>query len=152
MLVDNQPPTGSVVINGGAAATSNLAVNLTLSATDTISTVTQMRFSNDGTAYSAAEAYATTKAWTLSTGGGTKTVYVQFRDAEGNWSAAFTDTIVYDATAPSIPANLVATAASSTQVNLSWNVLLRCCVLKDKDGIRKSLLQPVPMSNETISS
>ena len=39
-----------------------------------------MRFSNNGTTYSTAEANATTKVWTLATGAGTKTVYVQFKD------------------------------------------------------------------------
>ena len=87
-MVDNQAPTGSVVINGGAAATNSRTVTLTLAATDVLSAVTQMRFSNTGTSWSAAEAYATNKSWTLSTGAGTKTAYVQFKDAPGNWSAA----------------------------------------------------------------
>ncbi len=102
VVVDNQAPTGSVVINGGAAATNSRAATLTLTAVDALSSVTQMRFSNTGTSYSAAEAYAPTKTWTLSSGAGTKTVYAQFKDAPGNWSAAATDTIVYDATAPTI--------------------------------------------------
>ena len=63
----------------GAAATNSTTVTLTLSATDALTSVTQMRFSNHGTSYSAAEAFASTKAWTLTSGAGTKTVYVQFR-------------------------------------------------------------------------
>jgi hypothetical protein len=104
VTVDNLAPTGSVVINSGAAVTTSRNSTLTLAAADTITTVTQMRFSNTGTSYSAAEAYAATKAWTLSSGAGTKTVYVQFKDAPGNWSAGFTDTIVFDPTAPIISA------------------------------------------------
>ena len=62
-----------------------------------------MRFSNTGSSFSTAEAYATTKTWTLSSGAGTKTVYVQFKDAAGNWSTLpITDTIVLDTTAPTI--------------------------------------------------
>jgi chitodextrinase len=102
VTVDNQAPTGTIVINGGAAAAKSTAVTLTLSAADALSAVTQMRFSNTGSSYQAAEAYATTKAWTLSTGAGTKTVYVQYKDALGNWSAGLTATIVLDTTAPTI--------------------------------------------------
>ncbi len=65
-----------------------------------------MRFSNTGSSFSTAEAYATSKSWTLTTGAGTKTVYVQFKDAAGNWSASFTDTIVLDTTALRFPRSL----------------------------------------------
>jgi hypothetical protein len=46
----------------------------------------QMRFSNDNAAWSPWEPFAYTKFWTLSSGYGTKTVYVQFKDAAGNVS------------------------------------------------------------------
>ncbi len=66
------PPTGlSITINGGAAETLNLTVTLTLSATG----ATHMCFSNDGVAWSGWEPFATTKAWTLPTTAGYKTVY-----------------------------------------------------------------------------
>ncbi len=119
VTVDNQPPTGSILINGGAVATNTRAVTLTLSATDTLTGVTQMRFSNTGTSYSAAEAYATTKSWTLTSGAGTKTVYAQFKDAAGNWSGAFTDTIVYDTTAPTISA-VAASNVTSASATITW--------------------------------
>ena len=119
VTVDNQPPAGSIVINGGATATNSRSSTLTLTASDTASAVTQMRFSNSGSSYSAAEAYATTKAWTLTSGAGTKTVYVQFKDALGNWSAAFTDTIVLDTTAPTI-SGVSATDRTSSSVTIGW--------------------------------
>lgn len=119
VVVDNQPPDGSVLINGGAAATRSTAATLTLSASDALGAVTQMRFSNTGTSFSPAEAYATTKAWTLSSGAGTKSVYVQFKDAAGNWSGSFNDSIVLDTTAPVIsgvsPSNITGDAAT-----ISW--------------------------------
>jgi hypothetical protein len=71
ITLDTQAPTGSVVINGGAAHTNTLGVTLTLSASDETSGVRDMRFSNDGVDWSPWEAYATSKAWTLSTGDGT---------------------------------------------------------------------------------
>jgi chitodextrinase len=119
VVVDNQPPSGTVSINAGAAATNSTAVTLTLSATDALSPVTQMRFSNTGTSYSAAESYATSKAWTLATGAGTKTVYVQFKDAPGNWSAAATDTIVLDVTAPTISA-VAASSITTASAAITW--------------------------------
>lgn len=64
-----------------------------------------MQFSNDNTTWSTAEAYATSKLWTLSSGDGTKTVYAKLKDTAGNWSTAFNDTITLDTTS-SPPSNI----------------------------------------------
>ena len=118
VTVDNQAPSGSVVIAGGAAAINSLNVTLNLSANDLLSPVTQMRFSNDGTSFNAAVAYATTASWTLTSGAGTKTVFAQFTDAAGNTSTSVSDTIVYDPTPPAISAvgasNLTPSSATIT--------------------------------------
>ncbi len=91
---DVTPPTGTVVINGGSGTTPSRAVTLTLSASDSGSSVAGMRFSNDGSSWSSEVAYATTHQWTLTAGDGTKTVYANFRDASGNWmSTPVSDTI-----------------------------------------------------------
>jgi glucose/arabinose dehydrogenase/chitodextrinase len=119
VTVDNQSPTGTVSINGGAAATNSTSVTLTLTATDAVTSVTQMRFSNNGSSYSTAETFAPTKAWTLSNGAGTKTVYVQFRDAAGNWSTAITDTIALDTTAPTISVQ-TATNITGNSAQITW--------------------------------
>ena len=42
------------------------------------------------------EAYAVSKAWTLSSGDGTKTVYVKFRDSSLNVGSTYNDTIILD--------------------------------------------------------
>jgi glucose/arabinose dehydrogenase len=88
-------PSGTVLINGGAARTKRRVVNLALSASDPEpgTGVDSMRFSNDGTTWSTWEPYGTSKVWYLSSGYGTKTVYVQFRDRAGNASEVATDTI-----------------------------------------------------------
>ena len=86
---DLTPPTGTIVINGGAALTTNPAVNLTLTCTDA-GGCTQMQFSNDGVNWSDPEPYAATKAWTLTTGEGVKTVFVRFCDSTGNWMSIAT--------------------------------------------------------------
>jgi FtsP/CotA-like multicopper oxidase with cupredoxin domain len=121
ILFETAAPTGSVVINGDAAATRLRNAVLTLNATDALNTVTNMRFSWDGVTYYAWEAYATTRNVTLPAGDGTKTIYVQFRDAAGNVSTPYSDSIVLDQTAPtgSVVINGGAATTNSLYVNLA---------------------------------
>ncbi len=99
-IYDTLPPTGSIIINGGASVTASLSVTLGLNATDLASGVSLMRFSNDGAIWAPWQTYATSTAWNLSTYGGNtsqsvKTVYAQYRDAVGRESVAYTDKIEY---------------------------------------------------------
>ena len=89
---DTTAPTGSIRINNGAASTRTTAVTLNLAATDTGgSGLVSMRFRNSTVdPYSAWEPCQTTKSWTLTSGAGTKKVYVQFSDGAGNISDANT--------------------------------------------------------------
>jgi len=92
---DVTAPTGSISISSGSSVTYTQTVTLNLSATDDSSSVSQMRISeNSDFSGSDWEAYATTKTITLSTGNGTKTIYVEFKDSEGNVSASYSDTII----------------------------------------------------------
>lgn len=116
---DTTPPTGSVVINAGAAWTSGSAVTLSLSASDTGSGMGQMRFSNDNVTWSTWETYATTKPWTLTAGAGAKTVYAQFRDVVGNGSVSYSDGITVDSTAPTGSVVINAGAASTNTQSVS---------------------------------
>jgi hypothetical protein len=121
IILDTIAPTGSIVINGGATYTNTTSVTLTLSATDGGSGVYQMRFSNDGSNWSAWETYGVSKAWTLTAGDGTKTVYVQFRDNALNASGSYSDTIILDTAAPtgSIVINGGNTYTNTTSVILT---------------------------------
>lgn len=89
---DTTAPTGSIVINAGAATTPTRSVTLTLSATDA-SGVAAMKISNDGTTWSDECTFSTSQAWVLTSGDGLKTVYAMFKDTAGNWSSAVSDTI-----------------------------------------------------------
>ncbi|MFA5104311.1 MAG: putative Ig domain-containing protein, partial [Candidatus Margulisiibacteriota bacterium] len=89
----NPTPVGTIVINSGAGSTDSTSVILSLWATDTDG-VSQMRFSNDGYNWTSAESYATSKEWILTSGEGTKTVYVQYQDGAENWSDSFSSVIV----------------------------------------------------------
>jgi hypothetical protein len=112
---DQTKPTASVVINGGASSTSTRMVTLTLTASDNIG-VTGLLISNsptmeqrNGDAGSQdtlmwaepLDGNPSTVRWSLTDlyrGGnnasGTKTVYVQWQDSQGNWSAVASDSIV----------------------------------------------------------
>jgi hypothetical protein len=89
-----------VEIVGTGVVDDDPAVTLTLAASDAVSGMSQMAFSADGQTYTAWEAYTTSKAWTLSSGEGTKTVWARFRDAAGNTSPAATDTITLSSPPP----------------------------------------------------
>jgi len=117
---DTAPPTGSVVINGGAAATRTAAVTLAITASDP-SGVAQMCVSN-GADCTVFEPFAATKTWTLASGDGRKTVAVALRDKLGNTTTAANSAravIFLDTTAPS---NGTMTALpGSTRIALTWS-------------------------------
>jgi gliding motility-associated-like protein len=96
--IDKTSPTGSLSINSDATITNNATVTLTTSASDASGTI-QMRFSHNGISWSADEALAVSKNWTLSAGDGLKNVYVQYVDAAGN-VAGYNKSITLDQTAP----------------------------------------------------
>ena len=110
-------PSGTVSIAAGALGTRTTAVTLTLAASDATGGVSNMCISNSSTC-TAWLSYATSRSWTLSSGAGTKTVYVWYRDDYGNTSSVTTDSIVLDTTAPT---NGTVTATGATgAVALSW--------------------------------
>ncbi|MDP3730854.1 MAG: glucoamylase family protein, partial [Candidatus Omnitrophota bacterium] len=139
-ITDNTSPVGTIIINSGNQYTSSIAATLTLSATDSGGTVSQMRFSNNNSTWSVAETYAATKNWTLTTGAGTKTVYVKFRDAAGNWSGVYSDTIILDTGLPtgSIKVNNNASYTNSISVTLN---------LSGQDNVGGSGLSQMKFSN-----
>ncbi len=98
-VIDMVGPIGTIGISGGLVRTNNTSITLNLTATDGVG-ITEMTFSNDGLSWSAAESYAATKSWTLPMGDGPKTIYVKFKDGVGNWSNAYSVTVVLDTTAP----------------------------------------------------
>ncbi|NQU19318.1 hypothetical protein HQ550_04095, partial [bacterium] len=105
IVVDTQPPQGTIIINNDQPYTNSISVTLSLSASDSTSGMVvgaQMQFSNDNIEWSIPEGYDATKVWILSEGDGEKTVYVRFRDVAGNWSGPFFDDIFFDDTPPVI--------------------------------------------------
>ncbi|GKU77790.1 S-layer homology domain-containing protein [Paenibacillus sp. L3-i20] len=121
--IDTTVPTGTVIIQKGAELTNVMDTTLTLTSSDgnNGSGIVEMRFSNNGTDWESWESSATTKAWSLVTGDGEKTVYVQFKDKAGNVSETINDVIKLDQTIPTgkIVINSGATTTSGKLVALT---------------------------------
>jgi cell division septation protein DedD len=97
--LEKSAPVGSIVINNGEASTVSVSVVLTLSSNST-SIVSQVRFSNDGVWDSEIwESPSTSKAWTLTSGDGTKTVYYQIKDYAG-LTSSYSSAITLQSTTP----------------------------------------------------
>lgn len=96
--VKAEPATSDyIIINNDDDYANSISVTLNLSAP---SGASQMRFSNDNVTWTPWEAYTASKAWTLTTGDGTKTVYVQYKDNADLISSY--DNIILDTTPPTI--------------------------------------------------
>jgi hypothetical protein len=120
--------TGANFINGGAASTSSPAVTLAIAGTDAVgvtgyyaseSAATPSAGAAGWVAVTSTTSYAATVPLTLSAGDGTKTVYVWLKDAVGNVSAAVSDTISFDATAPIISA-VTAGSLTAGGATITW--------------------------------
>ena len=101
-ILDTQGPDASIFINGDNYTTQTPYVTIFCDVKDEVNGLTngQMRFSNDGLTWSAAESISNKKLnWDLSSGSnltaGTKVVYAKFSDKNGFWSGVVTDTINY---------------------------------------------------------
>ena len=122
--VEIDPPTnGVVVINGGAIATNNNLVSLTITATDA-SGLGDICVSNANTACTVFTAVTdspvTVPSFTMTNTVGARTVFVTLRDKLGNTSTTpVSDGIVLDKTAPTA---LSLTASPGTnEVGLNWS-------------------------------
>jgi len=129
ITLDTAPPTGSITIAGDAAYTNSTSITLTLSADDSTSGIAYMRFSNDNIDWTSWEPYSTSKTWTLTTGDGTKTVYVQYMDNAGLASPTYQGTITLDTTKPT------ANAGADQTVNEDTLVTFDGSASTDENGI-----------------
>lgn len=105
--LDETTPFGSVVIDNSAPYANSSFVTLSLNATDLLSGIHRVRFSNDADWDTEPwEPFIPTKSWMLRSGEGNKTVYFQIKDYAGLISSTYSRTIFLDATMPSIAAPL----------------------------------------------
>ncbi len=101
---DTAAPSGTISINSGATYTKSTSVTLHLSATNPTAgdPVSDMRFSSDGTTYGPWLPYAASAPYTLPSGDGSKTVFVEFRNGAGAVSSPASHSITLDTTPPVI--------------------------------------------------
>ncbi len=120
---DTTPPTGTMSVNNTAAWTSSTSASVNSTVTDSGSGVSQMRIDPGTGTYGGWIAYAASSPITLPSGNGTKTVNVQYRDAQGN-VLTLTDTIGLDATAPtgSMSVNNGATQVATVTASVNSTV------------------------------
>ena len=95
VILDTQPPTGSVEILDDHGFTPISDVTIRVHASDTTSAVTDVALSNDGVTWTN-RPLSTPQSWTLAPGEGTRTVWAKFRDEVGHWSAPVSDSTVVD--------------------------------------------------------
>jgi len=121
------PLSPSILINSGVSSTTSTSVTLTLLATDSVgvtgyyaseTSTTPSSTASGWTSGTSTTSYSASVSWTLSSGSGTKTVYVWFRDSAGNVSASSSDSITL-VSAPSAPTGVTADAGNG-QVSVSW--------------------------------
>ncbi|HUS22639.1 MAG TPA: hypothetical protein VMZ66_11590 [Aeromicrobium sp.] len=103
---------GSIVLNQGEEVTNNPVVTVQISAPTDDSGL--IRLSNDNSSWSDPRPWQSTISWNIgdaATGGttddGPKTVWVQFDDGTNTWTAAGSDSIIYDTTPPDVYDNNV---------------------------------------------
>src|SRR6185436_15560572 len=84
-MIDNGPPSiSSFVINNDAPATTIVSTGVLMTASNSASGLSQMRFKNDGGVFSAWQPYNATASWNLTSDGGstatgTRTVTVEVK-------------------------------------------------------------------------
>jgi subtilisin family serine protease/chitodextrinase len=118
---DSTLPTVSISAPASGASVSGI-VTVVASASDNVA-VASVDFLVDGTLATTVTASPYTFAWDCTKAtNGTHTIMAQARDASGNSSSSIVTLNVSngDTTAPSAPTGLVATAAASNNVNLTW--------------------------------
>ena len=143
--LDKTAPIGSITINDDATYTTTTTVTLNLSATDATSDVAKMRFSSNNIKWSDWEVYATSKSWTLTSGDGAKTVYVQYKDNAGLTSSIYHYTITLDTTAPAANAGIDQTVNEDIEVRLDGSAS------SDENGIVNYMWTFTDVTTHTLS-
>jgi hypothetical protein len=115
--LDKTPPSGSFLINYGERYTNSVSVTLALNASDSLSGVKQLRFSNDGVWDT--ETWETPssgiRVWMLASGDGEKTVYYQIVD-NAELTSSYSASITLDTTKPTVNAGQNQTAPTGSTV------------------------------------
>jgi uncharacterized repeat protein (TIGR01451 family) len=135
-------PGYRLTINDGALYTNQPTVTLTYQYDDT--TITQIKFSNDGgfgesTSWLSVADDLTHPGWTLATYGDLvlpRTVYALFRDAAGRQYGPIQDDIIYDPVAPTVVGiEILTTTTQRLRTATGQDVTLRVTSSDDNSGV-----------------
>lgn len=97
-LLDDLAPTGTIHIP--VEQTNNKSVAVELTATDLHGPIDMQLSTNGGTTWGSWEAFTASKLVTIPETEGVRTISVRYRDAAGNISTTYSDTVIYDVTKP----------------------------------------------------
>lgn len=120
VLQDSTAPRVTLVLEGGAPATQNATVSVTVVATDDLAGVGEMQFSTDGSSWFPWQPYAPTILWSFPSSDGTIRLWGRVRDRAGNLSMPANASIVLDTFAPMVVS--VAPPAGGTTTGLQPNI------------------------------
>jgi hypothetical protein len=114
VVVDLEPPTGSIRLPDGATTATSTSVRFEITLEDNTSGVAKVRYGNDGT-WDDEEwrDVPPSTVWEVSPGDGPKTVYYQVMDLAGWVSETYVVTFILDTVAPTVVATTPANDATS---------------------------------------
>jgi hypothetical protein len=117
-----RPGKLSIVINEGAAYTTNPSVNLSINANDEepSSGIWTMQFSDDSITWSSWELFNTSKTYNLPGSNGQKNVHIRVKDHAGNIADQASASIILDTTSPVI-SNVQVTGITDKSAIVSWS-------------------------------
>ena len=99
---DPTPPQVTAILAGGATATNQLTLPVTLTASDDLSGVVAMAFSADGVTFGPWQSFQSATTWTFEPGDGVKRLWAKVRNGVGLDSGAASDSIILDTVAPRV--------------------------------------------------
>jgi hypothetical protein len=147
--LDKTPPNGSIIIGENTTYVNSTSAVLTLSASDAISGVNKMHFSNDNRTWTGWKTFTSTANWTLAPGDGPKTVYAQFMDNAGLVSDTYSATMTLDTTSPVIE-NVSQIPGNEVQASQSTKILAN--ITDAESGVGRVILSYTINGNNTWTS
>jgi len=138
---DTAYPTGTIEVASTAGYVTLTSVTLNLTCSDSGVSCSQMQFSTDNLNWSTAEAFSTSKSWTLASGDGPKLVYVKYRDNSGNWSNPYQIKLVLDTSTPATyltayPPALTTTNTTTFKFTSNETTNFECLLDDDPAGFK----------------
>jgi type II secretory pathway pseudopilin PulG len=112
---DSVPPTYTYFYIGGSGNPTYIP-NRNTTLHSSVTGAAQMCIS-ENTSCTSWEAYAATKAFTISAGDGNRTLYVWYRDAAGNTIGSYNDTVILDTSGPVVSYFYIGSSSNPTYIN-----------------------------------